>query len=90
MKNSISCQSCGMPILKDDDYSTNADRSQNGEYCAYCYKDGAFTKEMSLDEMIEVNLQYLRAYRDNTGRAYSEEETREMLREWMQTLKRWR
>jgi len=32
-----------MPLKKDSDKGTNTDGSLSGEYCHYCYKDGAFT-----------------------------------------------
>lgn len=46
------CQSCGMP-LSQEHYSKNADGSVNTEYCAYCYKDGVFTSDVSMEGMIE-------------------------------------
>ena len=36
------CQSCGMPLQKNEELGTNHDGSKNEEYCCYCYKDGAF------------------------------------------------
>lgn len=37
------CQSCGMPMKKDPkNGGTNADGSQNSDYCSYCYKEGVF------------------------------------------------
>ena len=46
------CQSCGMP-LTDQVLGTNADGSKNEEYCMYCYKDGKFIQDCTIDEMIE-------------------------------------
>ena len=37
------CQSCGMPLAKDEDKGSNSDGSKNGEYCRFCYKNGAFS-----------------------------------------------
>lgn len=34
------CQSCGMPLQKNEELGTNHDGSKNEEYCCYCYKDG--------------------------------------------------
>ena len=34
------CQSCGMPLTKNEDCGTNGDGSINFGYCQYCYKDG--------------------------------------------------
>lgn len=83
------CQSCGMPLQGEEDFGTDAGGNKNKEYCAYCYKEGAFTTEMTLEEMIENNMQYLDHYRDENGKAYTEAEVRTMLTEWMPKLKRW-
>ena len=52
------CQSCGMP-LTNEILGTNADRSKNEDYCMYCYKDGKFTQDCTMDEMIEFCAQFL-------------------------------
>ena len=46
------CQSCGMP-MQEEQYGTNRDGSKNHTYCCYCYKDGAFAQDCSLEEMID-------------------------------------
>ena len=46
------CQSCGMP-LEEKLLGTNADGSKNEEYCIYCYKDGAFTGDFTMEEMAD-------------------------------------
>ena len=38
------CQSCGMPLQKNEELGTNHDGSKNEEYCCYCYKDGAWIR----------------------------------------------
>ena len=45
------CQSCGMP-LTDDVLGTNADGSKNEDYCMYCYKDGKFLQDCTMEEML--------------------------------------
>ena len=45
------CQSCGMPLTKNEDCGTNADGSINFDYCKYCYADGHFLQEMTMDEI---------------------------------------
>ena len=52
------CQSCGMP-LTEDVLGTNADGSKNEEYCVYCYKDGRFLQECTMEEMAEFCAQYV-------------------------------
>ena len=54
------CQSCGMP-LTDEVLGTNADGSKNEDYCMYCYKDGKFLHECTMDEMIEHCAQFVGA-----------------------------
>ena len=54
------CQSCGMP-LTDEVLGTNADGSKNEDYCMYCYKDGKFLQECTMDEMIEHCAQFVGA-----------------------------
>ena len=45
------CQSCGMP-LTEEVLGTNADGSKNEDYCMYCYKDGKFLQDCTMEEMI--------------------------------------
>lgn len=47
------CQSCGMPITSNDQLGTNKDGSINHNYCKYCYKDGKFLNNCSMEEYIE-------------------------------------
>ena len=47
------CQSCGLPLGKETDYGAEADGTQSEEYCPWCYFDGSFTGEESLDAFIE-------------------------------------
>jgi len=83
------CQSCAMPLDSDEVKGTNADGSLSGDYCIYCYKDGAFTQDLTLDEMIETNLKYLDEWNKSTGRNLTVEEARAELKVFMPTLKRW-
>ncbi len=54
------CQSCGMP-LTEDVLGTNADGSKNEDYCMYCYKDGKFLQDCTMEEMIEHCAQFVGA-----------------------------
>ena len=58
------CQSCGMP-LTDDVLGTNADGSKNEEYCMYCYKDGAFTGDFTMEEMADFCAQFVDEFNKN-------------------------
>ena len=52
MDNMKFCQSCAMPLEKPEDFGTNKDGSRNEDYCVYCFKDGEFTENLSMEEMI--------------------------------------
>ena len=48
------CQSCAMPLERDEDLATNADGSKNQEYCCHCFKEGVFIdSDISMDRFIE-------------------------------------
>ncbi|MDR2917571.1 MAG: zinc ribbon domain-containing protein [Tannerella sp.] len=83
------CQSCGMPMRAAEEFGTNADNSQNQEYCTYCYKGGAFTNDVTMDEMIEINLKYLDVYNKDAEVKVTEGEAREQMKQYFPTLKRW-
>lgn len=84
MENSLICQSCSMPIEKEEHIGTNADGSKNNDYCVFCFKDGSFTNDMSLEEYIEYSLQFA----SETG--MSKEEMREYCKKTLPNLKRWK
>ena len=47
------CQSCAMPVQKNEDNGTEKDGSRSDEYCCYCYQGGQFVDPgSSLEEMI--------------------------------------
>jgi len=53
-ENQKFCQSCAMPLGKPEEFGTNADGGRNEDYCCYCFANGAFTGECTMDEMIET------------------------------------
>lgn len=83
------CQSCGMILSDDNDRGTESDGSPSSDYCAYCYRNGAFTEDVSIDEMIENNLRHLDEWNRENGQSFSPEEARRALMEYLPTLKRW-
>ena len=61
------CQSCGMPLQKNEELGTNHDGSKNEEYCCYCYKDGAFTMDCTMDQMIDHCVQFVDEFNKALG-----------------------
>ncbi|RAP48413.1 MAG: transcriptional regulator [Methanosphaera sp. rholeuAM74] len=77
------CQSCSMP-LTDEIYATNKDGSANDEYCIYCYKDGDFTYDCTMEEMIERCIPLTVENSDMDEKAATE-----LLNNLIPQLKRW-
>lgn len=84
MQNSI-CQSCGMPMVKPEDFGTNADGNPSDEYCRYCFQNGEFTAKMEMPEYIEMQIKIAV---EKLG--MSEEKARAMAESTIPTLKRWK
>lgn len=82
------CQSCGMP-LTEEILGTNADGSKNEDYCIYCYKDGAFTGDFTMEEMAEYCSMFVEEYNKNTGKHLTACEYKQELLKYFPTLKRW-
>lgn len=83
------CQSCGMP-LTDADRGTNADGSHNEDYCLYCYKDGKFTRDFSMEQMIDFCARFTDEINRQAGWNLSPEQAKERMRQFFPRLKRWK
>ena len=78
------CQSCGLPLGKETDYGAEADGTKSEEYCTWCYPDGSFTGEESLDAFIEHSAPYMAK-----AAGISEDEAVSYLAVVLPTLGRW-
>ena len=83
MNNKI-CQSCGMPLVSQDQLGTNKDGSINNDYCKYCYENGEFIDKVSMAEYIEMCSKY------GSQAGMTNEEMKEHLKKVFPTLKRWK
>ena len=79
------CQSCAMPMQAPEQFGSEAERSPSGDYCRYCYQNGAFTAELTLAQMQDklVALAIERKF-------MPEDEARQMADTVIPALKRWR
>ncbi|OQY02026.1 MAG: hypothetical protein B6I20_07320 [Bacteroidetes bacterium 4572_117] len=78
------CQSCGI-TLTEENKGLNADKSQNEEYCHYCFNYGEFTEpKMTLDLQIK-KLSEMAISNFNL----SEDEALTMAKKTLPKLKRW-
>ena len=83
------CQSCGMP-LTDEVLGTNADGTKNEDYCMYCYKDGKFLQDCTMDEMIEHCAQFVDEVNKGLPQPITKEEYIGQMKMYFPHLKRWR
>jgi len=75
-----------MPLSDETLFGTEKDGSKNEDYCIYCYKEGAFTEpDLTVDMMIEKGVEFL-----VKEHGIDAEEAKTIMKEAMQTLKRWR
>ena len=76
------CQSCGMP-LSDDFLAREADGSFNERYCKWCWEDGHFLQDCTMEEMVEHCIPHmpLAQTEPDACRAY--------MRSLLPTLERW-
>ncbi|WP_040213428.1 zinc ribbon domain-containing protein [Clostridium polynesiense] len=77
------CQSCSMPMEDVTLRGTNNDGSSSEDYCVYCYKDGEFLEDVTMQEMMETCVPHM----VNSG--MKEEDARKMLQNTLPKLKRW-
>ena len=76
-----------MPMgAADEMYGTNVDGSKNEEYCKYCFENGTFTQDCTMEEMIEFCVPHMAS----ENPAMSEDEARNMMLEFFPALKRWK
>jgi len=86
------CQSCGMPLdlTKIEYLGTNADQSPSHEFCYYCLKDGKYTVDYTMEQMVDIWVKYTDKYNWYTNTAYQPRELRTLLMKRLPTLNRWK
>jgi len=83
------CQSCGMPLNTSENFGTNADQSKNEDYCYYCFADGEFTQNITMDEMIMHCSRFVDEFNKNAEQKLTKEEAIVQMKTYFPTLKRW-
>lgn len=79
------CQSCGMP-LSPEVLGSNADGSKSADYCHYCFKDGKFMADVTMEQMIEFCVPHVTAAMPGT----TPEQARQQMQQFFPMLKRWK
>ena len=83
------CQSCGMPLNVKEDFGTNEDMSLNEEYCTYCFQKGAFTQDVTMDEMINICVKHIEEFNKDSEVKHTKEEAIAQMKSFFPQLKRW-
>jgi Putative zinc ribbon domain len=79
------CQSCGMPLQKEEYCGTNTDGSKSKEYCFHCFQKGSFIDEgITLQGKIDKNVKFA------VQKGMSEDEAKKMASDVLPKLKRWK
>lgn len=84
------CESCGMSLDSKEVLGTNKDGSNNEDYCIYCYKDGSFVDDCTMEEMIEGSVKHMKESGMLKEQNKTEEEAREFMYSFFPKLKRWK
>lgn len=70
-----------MPLHQLNEFGTDKKGIRVKDYCQYCFKDGQFTSDSTMDEMVELCAKYMTDISKNEAVTH--------LRQKLPTLKRW-
>ena len=76
--------------LADGNRGTNADGSHSEDFCVFCYKNGHFTQEFTMSQMIEFCLQFLDQWNVQAGCKLTPIQAKEQMFKLFPNLKRWK
>lgn len=86
-ENQKFCQSCGMPMGDTSElYGTQADGSKSVDYCSYCYEDGKFAVDVSMEQMIDFCAKPM----TEANPGMTAVQAKEQMRQFFPLLKRWK
>lgn len=78
-----------MPMENDDQKGTDGNWSKSEEYCVNFYKNGEFTSDVTMDEMINISLKHMKElFKDDS--TFNEEEALAKMNDFFLKLKRWK
>jgi len=76
--------------LNNEVLGTEADGSRNEEYCIFCYKDGDFLQDFTMEQMIDHCAQFVGEVNKNSGQSLTREEYIGLMKSYFPKLKRWK
>ncbi|MDD3429831.1 MAG: zinc ribbon domain-containing protein [Oscillospiraceae bacterium] len=86
MKYEKFCQSCGMPMSEETVLGTENDGGKSQTYCIYCYRNGAFTADVTMDQMIDFCVPHM----VQANPQLTAQQAKENMGRFFPTLKRWK
>ncbi|NDV84041.1 helix-turn-helix domain-containing protein [Bacteroides sp. 51] len=78
-----------MPMVAADHFGTNCDNTPSEDYCCFCFREGGFTDNGTMNDKVQENLHYHDENEYHNGRRYTINEAELYLRVMLPTLKRW-
>jgi len=78
-----------MPMIKETDFGTEKSGVHSEEYCIYCYKDGAFSEDLTMEDMINHCIEFLDEFNKHAKEKVTKEQALAQMHEHFPTLKRW-
>lgn len=78
-----------MPMAATEHFGTKEDNSLSEDYCCFCYQNGHFTHDMSMEETIEKSVGYMDGSEKTEGRSLTKSEAALKMYTQLPTLKRW-
>ncbi|WP_080802464.1 zinc ribbon domain-containing protein [Arabiibacter massiliensis] len=80
------CQSCGMPLSDPGLLGTEADGTRSEHHCKWCYGNGAYLGECTMDEMVEICVKNMAG----PDTPFTEDEARAYMQGLLPQLDRWK
>lgn len=84
------CQSCGMPMHTTDLMGIDANGYKNEDYCIYCYEEGEFIQDCTMEEMIEHCADFVDEFNKEKAEPITRDQAIALMEAQFPTLKRWR
>ena len=83
------CQSCSMPMTATEHFGTNSNGSPSADYCCFCFQNGNFTHNLSMEDTITHSVSFLGTGKID-GRTFTKDEAALKMHVQLPTLKRWK
>lgn len=81
------CQSCGMPMGPTNElYGTEANGSLSKDYCKFCYDNGEFVDDCTMEQMMNMCIDLNVAYNEYL----LPEDAAKLVQGFFPSLKRWK